>query len=163
MRLLTIGVSLIVLGVSGVPAARAGDGARFAGIGTGISHAPGDQPSTFVSPTPAAGGERSARATKPAERTSPAPAAARRADPGNFTYRGLRMNPTGLDPAVYGAVLGRGDKGTAAGGATLLPPDLEAMPKPPGRSGSDRPSPTFSVRENGGVLGLSYKIKPTQP
>ncbi|HEX2892366.1 hypothetical protein [Vineibacter terrae] len=167
MRNFTIGLSLLALGVGCVSTAhgRDRDDARFAGIGVGISHAPGDHPATFAtSPAPAtAGTERSARAAKPAEGAGPAPAPVRRPDAGNFSYRGLRMSPTGLDPTVYGGVLSRGDGATAVGGATPLPSDLQGMPKSSGGPGNDRPSPTFSTRGNGGVLGLSYKIKPTQP
>ncbi|TXL72719.1 hypothetical protein FHP25_24530 [Vineibacter terrae] len=164
MRNFTIGLSLLALGVGCVSTAhgRDRDDARFAGIGVGISHAPEDHPATFVtSPAPTAGAERSARAAKPAEGASPA--TARRPDAGSFSYRGLRMSPTGLDPTVYSGVLSRGDGATAVGGATPLPADLQGMPKSPGGQGNDRPSPTFSTRGNGGVLGLSYKIKPTQP
>lgn len=153
MRNLTVGLSLLILGTGGASMAQAQDEARFAGIGVGISHAPGDHPATFaVGP---------ARNAKPAEAAGPAPA--RRQDAGSFSYRGLRMSPTGLDPTVYGRVLSQGDGATAVGGATPLPADLQGMPRSSGGPGNDRPSPTFSTRGNGGVLGLSYKIKPTQP
>jgi hypothetical protein len=49
---------------------------------------------------------------------------------------------------------------TASGGAAPLPPDLNAVRKPQGDLQSDRPSPMIAARDSGGVVGLSYKIKP---
>jgi len=150
--LLSVAVPLLVL-VAGSPvAAQTRDGARFEGVGSGITHAPGDKPVSFVADT--AGRDRPARTGATTDRTGQAPAAGPRG-PGGFDYRGLRMTPSGLDLIRRDSLPG--------GGATLLPPNLRSMPQPPGNaSSSDSPSPRLSVRENGAVLGLSYKIKPLQ-
>lgn len=147
--LLSAVVPLLVLGVGDPVAAQGRGGARFDGVGSGITHAPGDRPSTFLASTEG-GRDRPARVSPSGERAGQAPAAGHR----GFDYRGLRMTPPGLE------ILPRG---SLPGGATLLPPDLRSMPQPIGNAASsDRPSPRISVRENGAVLGLSYKIKPPQ-
>ena len=150
LLLLSIAVPLLVLGAGNPAAAQAREGARFDGVGSGISHAPGDKPSSFL----ADAGNRPARAGGTVERTGHVPATGNRGS-GGFGYRGLQMTPPGLDTIRRDSLPG--------GGATLLPPDLRSMPQPSGiSSSSNGPSPRLSVRENGAVLGLSYKIKPPQ-
>jgi len=150
--LLSVAVPMLVLGAGNPVAAQARDGARFEGVGSGITHAPGDKPLSFVATTGSQ--DRPARAGASADRPGPAPAAAPRG-PGGFDYRGLRMTPSGLESIRRDSLPG--------GGASLLPPDLRSMPQPSEKTVfSGSASPRLSVRENGAVLGLSYKIKPVQ-
>jgi hypothetical protein len=74
---------------------------------------------------------------------------------------GLGAGGLGLDPGLRDFRQHRPDAWrTTSGGAAPLPADLQALPRPPGTPASDRPSPVISLGEQGGTIGLSYKIKP---
>ena len=89
-----------------------------------------------------------------------APAPARRRLLG-FERFGPGAVPGSIDAAVsYGRIDQNGVPRTASGGAAPLPPDLLTMPRPRGEPQSNRPSPMIWARDDGGVVGLSYKIKP---
>jgi hypothetical protein len=167
MRLgvLSIGVSLCVL--CGAGAALAKDGVRFVGIGTGITYAPGDRPSTFMRAPDDTGSDRAERTTSPlAERGAREVVGARRPRTLiGFDHLGLGGARVGLDPVSRDGwrAVSRMPR-TASGGSAPLPADLQTLPQPAGDPASDGPSPVISSRgEYGGVVGLSYKIKPPPP
>ncbi|TWT10117.1 hypothetical protein [Reyranella sp. CPCC 100927] len=148
--LLSAVVPLYMLSVGNPAVAQERGGVRFDGVGSGITHAPGDKPSTFLAE--AGNRDRSVRpgATTDQPRQQQAPG---HRGSGSFDYRGLRMTPPGLEP------IGRDSVPT--GGANILPRDLSSMPQYTEKSNlSGRPSPKISIRDGGGVLGLSYKIQP---
>ena len=160
LGILSIGVAFCVLGACSLTAAHATEGARYTGIGSGISHTPSTLPSTFSDGAPDLGRGRTAVI---ADGGGPAAAPRRRG------WVGLDRIGAGPTPTGYG-VSGRGGwlprdnaPRTASGGAAPLPPDLAALPQPPGDIVSDGPSPVISRRDVGGMVGLSYKIKPPQP
>jgi hypothetical protein len=67
----------------------------------------------------------------------------------------------GLDASVRDVWQSRPDaRRTTSGGAAPLPADLNALPRPAGAPASNGPSPAISLSEQGGTVGLSYKIKP---
>jgi hypothetical protein len=147
LGILSLGVSLLVLGVGGV--ANASDNGRFAGIGAGITYAHDQQPLNTDRPD----GHWSSRAPAPAPK-----AVVHRRGLVGLNHLGAG---SGLDPVTRDGSEGRGDMlRTASGGAAPLPPDLNAVRKPQGDLQSDRPSPMIAARDSGGVVGLSYKIKP---
>ncbi len=162
LGILSIGVSLFVLGASSLTAAHANEGARYAGIGTGVTHTPGDLPSGFRD---GAGDTGRARSAVLADTAGPAaaPPAPRRRGWVGLDRIGAGTTQAGLDLSGRGGWVARDNAPrTASGGAAPLPPDLSALPQPQGDLSSDRPSPMIAARDIGGVVGLSYKIKPPQ-
>jgi hypothetical protein len=164
LGILFIGVTLCVLGAGSLTAAHATERARYAGIGSGISHTPGSLPSSFGGGAADPGRTRTAVIAD-----GGGPAAAPAAVPGRRGWVGLDRIGAGTTQAGYGAS-GRGGwlprdnaPRTASGGAAPLPADLSALPQPPSDITSDGPSPIISRRDVGGMVGLSYKIKPPQP
>jgi hypothetical protein len=137
------------------------DGSRYAGIGLGVSHSSGAQ---FKAPGHLngnlSGGPQDAATVEEASRPQVAPVPARRRLLG-FERFGPGAVRGSIDAAVsYGRIDQTGVPRTASGGAAPLPPDLLTMPRPRGEPPSNRPSPMIWARDDGGVVGLSYKIKP---
>ncbi len=160
MRAGSLVVGLALLAGYLLPA-HAMDGSRYAGIGLGVSHSSGAQ---FDAPghlngNPS-GGPQDAAAVEEASRPPVAPAPARRRLLG-FERFGPDAIRGSIDAAArYGRIDRTGVPRTASGGAAPLPPDLLTMPLPRGEPQSNRPSPMIWARDDGGVVGLSYKIKP---
>lgn len=153
--ILSIGIMAVALGAGSVSAAHATERARFAGIGTGISHEPGGTVLTLpATPT---------RTVVLADGTAPAAARPR----GWVGLDRLQVGSAprgGLDLSARGGWTSRDDlRRTTPAVLAPLPADLSSLPLPPGDPSSDRPSPMIAGRDIGGVLGLSYKIKPPQP
>ena len=163
LGILSIGMSVLVLGTGSVTMAHASDGARYAGIGTGISHTPGDPPSSFRDGAGDMGRRRTAVVADGGGSVAPPPAPRRRGWVG-LDRIGAGTTKAGLDLSGRGGWPARDDsRRTASGGAAPLPPDLSLLPQPQGAPSSDGPAPMIAGRDIGGVVGLSYKIKPPQP
>ena len=164
LGILSIGLAVCVLGVGGLSPAQANEGTRYAGIGSGISHTPGALPSTFRESVGDVGRGRTAVIADGGGPTAAAAPAPRRRGWVGLDRIGAGPSQTGYSPAGRGAWLPRDNAPrTTSGGAAPLPPDLAALPQPPGDIVSDGPSPIISRRDVGGMVGLSYKIKPPQP